>query len=328
VPRPGIGKEHGVASRSRYAAYLAAALTALAPAAGTADRTGKTPATPPGCAGYLWIDVRCHGATGDGSSDDSPAFAGAVRAALAGDLPLFLSHGTYKLTRRLIIDYTARAGSGFRLISVGAILDGRSITHGPVLEVACSGGTPAAPKGCFYLKEEGTLFVYADTDAYAVIIGRPDFSDAHNAAKIDHLIVNNANSGERAGGLQLNYVLNSEIFAVADAAGGAAGIALEQMQISRLAGAGSASARGGAALLIENGYSFANTIDAIDLEVAPRCLVIASPRAAHNTFLSPYMACPTGVDATAGNATELVNPLFAGNVKRAFAAAVGVGTIP
>ena len=83
------------------------------------------------------------------------------------------------------------------------------------------------------------------------------------AAHIDHLIVNNAGAGARAGGLQLNYVLSSEIFAVADAAGGAAGIALEQTQISRISGAGSAAAKGGAALLIENGYSFANTIDAM-----------------------------------------------------------------
>ena len=123
-------------------------------------------------------------------------------------------------------------------------------------------------------------------------------------------------------------MLSSEIFAVADAAGGAAGIALEQTQISRISGAGSAAAKGGAALLIENGYSFANTIDAMDLEVAPTCLVIDSRNAAHNTFISPYMACPTAVDATGGNTSRLINPLFAGNVKKEFAAAVGITTSP
>jgi hypothetical protein len=316
-----------VGSRSCCASYFLLALTALMPAARAADRADKAP---PPCAGNLnlWIDVRCYGAAGNDYTDDTAALANAVRDALAGDLPLLLPHGTYKLSRPLVIDYAKRAGNGFRLISIGAALDGRSIADRPVLEVVCSGGTPAAPVGCFYFKEEGTLFVDADTDAYAVVIGRVDFADAHNAAKIDHLIVNNASSHARAGGLQLNYVLNSEIFAVADSAGGAAGIALEQTQISRLGGAGSASAPGGAALLIENGYSFANTIDAMDLEVAPRCLVITSPRAAHNTFVSPYMACPIGVDATAGDATELVNPLFAGAVKHDFAAAVGVGRLP
>ena len=180
-------------------------------------------------------------------------------------------------------------------------------------------GTRAAPKGCFYFKEEGTLFVNADTNDYAVVIGDRDFSDAQNSIKIDHLIVNNANPGARAGGLQLNYVLSSDIFTVANSAGGAAGIALEQTQISRISGAGSASAKGGTALLIENGYSFANTISAMDLEVAPTCLAIASHKAVHNTFISPYMACATAVDATAGNTTQLVNPLFGGNVKTRFA---------
>jgi len=211
---------------------------------------------------------------------------------------------------------------------MGAILDGKTIAAQPVLEILCSGGTPISPKGCFYFNEQGTLFVNARSDSYAVVIGRPDFSDAQNSLKIDHLIVNSAGAGPRAGGLQLNYVLSSEIFAVADAAGGAAGIALEQTQISRISGAGSAAAKGGAGLLIENGYSFANTIDAMDLEVAPTCLVIDSRNAAHNTFISPYMACPTAVDASAGNTTRLVNPLFGGNVKKEFAAAVGITTSP
>ena len=132
------------------------------------------------------------------------------------------------MTRPLVIDYRTRSDTGFRLISMGAVLDGRAMASQPVLEIRCSGGNPISPKGCFYFNEQGTLFVNARTDGYAVVIGSSDFSDAQNSLKIDHLIVNNASSGARAGGLQLNYVLNSEIFAVADSAGGAAGIALEE----------------------------------------------------------------------------------------------------
>jgi Pectate lyase superfamily protein len=279
-------------------------------------------------AAATWIDVRCYGAAGNGSADDTAAIGQALAAALASDRPLLLPHGTYKLTRPLVIDYRTRSDTGFRLISMGAVLDGRTMASQPVLEIRCSGGNPTSPKGCFYFNEQGTLFVNARTDGYAVVIGSSDFSDAQNSLRIDHLIVNNASSGARAGGLQLNYVLNSDIFAVADSAGGAAGIALEQTQISRLSGAGSAAGRGGAAMLIENGYSFANTIDAMDLEVAPTCLEIDARNAAHNTFISPYMACPTAIDATAGHTTNLVNPLFAGNVKKEFAAAVGVAASP
>jgi Pectate lyase superfamily protein len=302
---------------------------ALPPTAQAAPGAGQ-PATvnASACANPSWIDVRCYGATGNGVTDDTRAINRALAAALAADQPLFLPHGTFRITRTLVIDYQTRGDTGFRLISMGAILDGKTISATPVLRILCSGGTPISPKGCFYFNEQGTLFVNADSDSYAVTIGRWNFADAQNSMKIDHLIVNNAGAGPKAGGLQLNYVLNSQIFAVADSAGGAAGIALEQTQISHIGGAGSASAKGGAGLLIENGYSFANTIDAMDLEVAPTCLVIASRNAAHNTFISPYMACATAVDAVAGNTTQFVNPLFGGNVTKKFAAAVGVTTIP
>jgi hypothetical protein len=287
-------------------------------------------AFPPGaaaaCRHQEWVDARCRGAIGDGTTDDSAALAAAVHAALASNRPLMLPAGTYRLGRALAIDYAARARTGLRLISLGAVLDGRSIAAGPALRIDCSGGTAAAPKGCFYLHQQGTLFVEAATDSYAVVIGKPDFSDAQNSIRIEHLVVNNAGTGPAAGGLQLNYVLDADIFAVADSAGGGAGIALEQTQFSHLRGAGSASS--GIGLLIENGYSFANTIAAIDLEASPTCLTLASPQAAHNTFLSPYFACPAAVQAIAGNATVLINPLFAGNVVTDFAAASGVIVLP
>src|SRR6202035_5159579 len=150
---------------------------------------------------------------------------------------------------RIPIDYAGQSGKGFRLISHGATIDGRTIASGEILKVQCSGGTPASPANCFYFRQEGTLFVNASTPDYAVKIGSPDFSDAHNSLKLDHLIVNNASTASTAGGLQLNYVLDSDIFPIADAAGGAAGIALEQTQFSRLSGAGSASGTGGTAPL-------------------------------------------------------------------------------
>jgi hypothetical protein len=40
------------------------------------------------------------------------------------------------------------------------------------------------------------------------------------------------------------------------------------------------------------------------------------------------MACATAVEATAGNTTQLVNPLFGGNVRRKFAAAIGIEATP
>lgn len=250
----------------------------------------------------------------------------AVADALASDRPLLLPPGTYSLDQTLVIDYAGRADSGFRIISRGARIDATAINGGPALAIICSGGTTPKPKNCFYFHEEGTLFVNADTPEYAVRFGLDDFSDAHNSAKIDHLIVNNRSQSATAGGLRLNYVLNSDLFAVADAAGGGAGLNLAQVQFSKISGA--ASAAGGIAMLIQGGYTMANTIQAMDLEVARVCLMIASPSANHNTFVSPYFACPTALVALNGASNLLLNPLYAGTPPPNPATQIGIITLP
>lgn len=276
-------------------------------ATGTATLGGAVLA----CSGQPWIDVRCNGATGDDSHDDTGAIQTTINTAIANNWPLHVPAGTYKVTSGLTIDYAGQAASGFRMISEGATIDGTSIGAGPVLRVECSGGTVGSPAGCFYFKEEGALAIRANTPGYAVVIGKADFSDAHNSLKLDHLIVNNADTASTAGGLQLNFVLDSDIYAIADSAGGAAGIALEQTQFSRISGAGSASGTGGAAMLLENGSNFANTIFGFDFEVAPTCLSITTNHDGQNSFVSPYFNCATAVNATASTRNLLINPTYA-----------------
>jgi hypothetical protein len=238
------------------------------------------------------IDARCYSDLHDAST-----------AAIAANAPLWLPAGTYVLDRELVIDYAPLAATGFQIISDGAVIDATASGQ-RALSIECSGGTPDNPKGCFYFHLQGTLFVNANTWQAAVRFGLNDFSDAHNSAKIDHLIVNNAGSGYA---VRLNYVLNADIFAVAVTAG-SAGLVLDQVQFSKISGAASATA--GTALLIQNGYTFSNTISAIDLEVAQTCLAITSPAAVHNTFVSPYFVCPTAVVAVSGISNLLFNPLY------------------
>ena len=279
------------------------------------------------CSGQPWIDVKCNGAVGDDSHDDTSAIESTIATAITNNWPVHIPAGTYKVTSELTIDYAGQAASGFRLISEGATIDGRTIAAGPVLQVECSGGTTASPAGCFYFRQEGALFVTASTPAYAVVIGKTDFSDAHNSIKIDHLVVNNASTASGAGGLQLNYVLDSDVFAIADSAGGAAGVAMEQVQFSRISGAGSAAATGGAAMLLENGYNFANTVFGFDFEVAPTCLSITFAHDGQNTFVSPYFNCTTAVNATASTRNVLINPTYAGNVVNRGPQATGISVI-
>ena len=175
------------------------------------------------CSGRPWIDVRCNGALGDDSHDDTTAINTTISTAITNNWPVHLSAGTYKVTSAISIDYAGQASKGFRLISEAATIDGRTIASGPVLQIQCGGGSTSSPTGCFYFKEEGSLFVNASTPAYAVVLGKADFSDAHNSVKLDHLIVNNASTTSSAGGCQLNFVLDSDIYAICVSAGGAAG---------------------------------------------------------------------------------------------------------
>jgi hypothetical protein len=274
----------------------------------------------------------------DASEVDARCYNGnlqaAVSEALASDRPLLLPHGTYSLSAPLVIDYATRADSGFRVVSQGARIDGTTIHDGSVFEIICSGGSTANPKGCFYFHEEGSLFIDADTPDYAVRFGLDDFSDAHNSAKLDHLIVNNRYQTRRGGGaVRLNYVLNSDLFVVADTAGqggtsgeGGAGLVLKQVQFSHIKGAASATA--GTALLIENGYTMSNTIEAMDLEASEVCLGISSSYANHNTFVSPYFNCREGVIGLAGRSNVLFNALWAGEVEIPIVQGTGITVSP
>ena len=340
------------------------------------------------CSGRPWVDVRCNGAIGDDSHDDTVAIQNTINGAIANNFPVHFPAGKYKVTSAIAADYASQAANGFRLISEGATIDGRSIASGPVLQVLCSGGSVASPTGCFYLRIEGTLSILANSGqqnlatltagysagatvlgvsttvpftvggtvivalhsggsfaasvdaispgvsitlhtglpssadinasvsrpSYPFMLGTYNFADAHNSAKIDHLLVNNASTAAGAGGCQFNYVLDSDLWAVCVSGGGAAGLALEQTQFSRISGAGTAQGTGGAGLVLENGYNFSNSFLGLDLEVSPTCLSITFNHDGQNTFLSPYFNCVTAVSATASTRNVLINPNYGGNV--------------
>lgn len=119
------------------------------------------------CSGHPWIDVKCPnmagGAVGDDSHDDTSAIQTTIATAVTNNWPLHIPAGTYKVTSAVTIDYAGQASGGFRVISEGATLDGRTIASGPVLQVECSGGTTGSPAGCFYFHEQGTLAVWGNS---------------------------------------------------------------------------------------------------------------------------------------------------------------------
>jgi Pectate lyase superfamily protein len=312
----GLQITRGLLRLSAFALGLGAALPTLAQTVTGSSLSITGQSTLQGdvvmCSGHPWIDVRCNGATGDGNHDDTIAINKVISTAITNNWPVHLPAGTYKVSSQITIDYAGQASKGFRLISEGAVIDGRTIANGPVLQIQCGGGVIGNPTGCFYFKEEGTLFVNGNTPTYTVVLGKGDFSDAHNSAKIDHLIVNNANTAATAGGCQFNYLLDSDVYAVCVSAGGGAGLALEQVQFTRISGAGTAEGSGGRGLVLENGYNFSNTFLALDLEVSPTCLSITFNHNGLNSFVSPYFNCTTAVSATASTNNVLLNPNYGG----------------
>jgi hypothetical protein len=279
------------------------------------------------CSGHPWIDVRCNGAAGDDVHDDTSAIQTTINTAITNGWPVLIPAGKYKLSAELVIDYAGQAHNGFVLRSQNATLDGAGIAAGPVLQVQCSGGTPSAPTACFYFALEGRLQLVAATPAYAFVMGKTDFSDQHNSFRIEHLNVNNASTSTAAGGCQFNAVYDAQIDAVCDASGGAAGMALEQVQFSRISGSATASGTGGRGLVLENGFSFSNVFFALDLEVSPTCLSITNAHNGYNTWISPYFNCTTAVSATNSTGNVLVNPQYAGNVVNYGPQSTGISVI-
>src|SRR5260370_36693763 len=76
------------------------------------------------CSGRPWVDVRCNGAIGDDSHDDTVAIQNTINGAIANNFPVHFPAGKYKVTSLIAADYASQAANGFRLISEGATLDG------------------------------------------------------------------------------------------------------------------------------------------------------------------------------------------------------------
>ncbi len=270
------------------------------------------------CSGHPWIDVRCNGALGDGSHDDTNAINTTVALAITNNVPAFFAAGAYKVSSKLTWDYQGIAGNGgLQVISSGATIDGRTIAGGNVLQIQCSGGTVGSPVVCGNLRIDGDFYVLGNTPAYAVVIGKSDFSDRHNATHIAHLVVTNSSANVAAGGIQANYLTDGDLWFSGTTAGGSStvtGVAFDQVQTSRIGGYGSTAGASGVALLLENGASVGNNFVGFAYDQnTSTCVSITSVSATRNGWIAPYFPCTTTVNAnTAANQNLFLGPSFAG----------------
>jgi hypothetical protein len=266
------------------------------------------------CSGHPWIDVRCNGALGDGNNDDTSAINTTISAAITASVPVYFPAGTYKVTSKITIDYQGISGNGLQIISSGATVDGRSIASGNVLQLICSGGTTGTPAVCNHLRIAGSLTVSGNGAGYVVVLGKTDFSDQHNAARIEHLVVTNNGTG---GAIQANYLTDGDLWLSGSTAGGSASVgavALEQVQASKIGGWGSAAGASAPALLVENGASVGNAVTGFAYDPnSATCVSITTASAQRNAWVAPYFPCVTAVNAPGpANQNAFVGPTFAG----------------
>jgi hypothetical protein len=266
------------------------------------------------CSGHPWIDVRCNGALGDGSHDDTSAINTTLSAAITSSVPVYFPAGTYKVTSKITADYQGISGNGLHIISAGATLDGRTIASGNVLQFICSGGAVGSPAVCNHLGIAGPFAVSGNGAGYVVVFGKTDFSDQHNAAHIEHIVATNNGTG---GAIQANYLTDGDLWLSGSTAGGSASVgavALEQVQSSRIGGWGSATGASAPALLLENAASVGNSFAGFSYDPnTSACVSITTAAAMRNAWIAPYFPCTTAINApTNPTQNSFIGPGFAG----------------
>ncbi|HVR10276.1 MAG TPA: hypothetical protein VMW75_19670, partial [Thermoanaerobaculia bacterium] len=310
-----LGARSGLIGAGHALTGVAALALGVTPALIPIPAAATPPATSP-----AWVNITSspYNADPTDTSDATSGIAAAVSAALAGCYPLYLPQGKYKVSSTITIDTSGLScPGGFTIISDGATLDGATVASGPVLAVQRSGGTTGAPAVDQNFSQAGSLAVLASNAAYAVAIGKADFSDKFQGLRIEHLAAANASSAGGAGGIKVNYVVGARLWLGGAAAGGSAAtaaVAVEQAQDSQIAGAGAASGASAASLLVENGVSTGNTFSGFNYGTTSNtCLSITAAGAALNAFVAPNFGCTIAVNATAsGTGNVLVPPVFAG----------------
>ena len=112
---------------------------------------------------------------GDGDHDDASAISATISAAITNGWPVPFPTGASKVASKIVLDYAGQASKGLRLISEGAVIDGETISSGPVLQNRMRRRLDTSPTGCFYFKQEGTLFINGNTPDYVVVVRQTRF---------------------------------------------------------------------------------------------------------------------------------------------------------
>jgi len=162
----------------------------------------------------------------------------------------------------------------------------------------------------FYTEIRGVRFS-ANCPGYAFTLGLDSCEDAYNSCLLS---LSTQNHHERAdGACRLNHVLNTRQFGVHNTNYGDA-LTLGQFQFGIIQGS-TCSQQGVSQRWL--GYSFANTIQSLNVEAALDGVVIEGENCGQNTFITPYFANLEGTafTQTADIRTLFLSPFVGSNVE-------------
>ncbi|MFP4902585.1 beta strand repeat-containing protein, partial [Paraburkholderia sp. BR14261] len=251
------------------------------------------------------VSVLDFGADPTHTKDSASAFAAWYAYLLSTGKAGYIPAGNYQIASSVTWDQATVRTRGVKIYGDGpqSHLDLTSIGSGIPFQVLDSGNT-----GCFYTVLED-FSIETNVNGPGVVLGQESNADALNAFRIS-LVINNDNTGSSATAAELNYVVNSNIYIVANVEGPSAGEALRmrQAQFNYIGGSFSNALTG---LHLTAGYNYGNIFLAPDIEVVGTAVSIDTATAVHNTMLGGTLVWNTvAINATAGNANRFVGVNF------------------
>ena len=218
--------------------------------------------------------------------------------------PLHIDRGHYKCLQPLSFDL-----NGCRQVGITVTGDGQgmscfelaSVSGGVPFRILCSHAADDDPKA------EVSAFA-ADFSGFSVItrfdgpgaqLGRDDFLDALNSCYLQKFKIDNSCDSENVEALRVNHVLQTQFDVRANCHSrknknnlGTA-LHLRQSKFNKFQG-GFSNAHIG--ILLSGGASSSNVFDCIDFEEGNVAIVVDSPDARNNLWLSPQLAYRHGLD--------------------------------
>jgi len=223
-------------------------------------------------------------AVGDNVADDTVPIDLSLIYALANKLPWYLPAGRYRYVGQLLVDLISVYNTGFKMYGDGtnsSIIDFGTVAA-PAFFLTCS----RTPGDCFYPEISGIGFV-ANCAGPVVRLGKTDFSDPINKP-IFRFAAGNLNTTSAAVGCEINHVLNGDMNIetncglVGPDVGAGRSLVARQLIMSRVHGSCSTAEVG---ISFEDGFSYGNVFEAMDIENVEDCVHQLSTNADKNTFL-------------------------------------------